>query len=123
MAEVAATVVVDEFGTVVTTWPNLTHLDTGDWVLVGRYADKTVQVIQTAAGATPVVFIEGSPDEGTTAGECHDPQGGLLSVVLAGATISDPEVVSESPLWIRPRVTGDGVTDLTIVITAPSRGK
>lgn len=123
MAEISATMVVDEFGTAVITWANLTHLDTGDWVRAGRFADKTAQVIVTAAGASPVVFIEGSPDEGTTDGECHDPQGGLLSAVFTGGTISDPEVVAESPLWIRPRVTGDAATDLTIVIVAPTRGK
>lgn len=123
MAEIAATMVVDEFGTAVITWPNLTHLDTGDWVRAGRFADKTVQVIVGAAGATPKVFMEASPDEGTTTGELHDPQGGLLSAVLTSTTISDPEIISESPLWLRPRVTGDAATDLTIVITAPTRGK
>lgn len=124
MVEIAATMVVDEFGTVVITWPNLRVNDTGDWVLAGRFADKTVQVIVEAAGSGDEITMEGSPDEGTTTGACHDAQGALLETELVGATISDPEVIAESPLWIRPSVTGgNGTTDLTVVITAPSRGK
>ena len=124
MAIVEPTQVMDDDGVVKITWANMKNGDTGNWVRAARYADKTVQVIVEAAGTGDEVTMQGSPDAGTTVGELHDPQGGLLSAVLVGATISDPEVISESPESIRPEVTaGDGVTDLTVVITAPSRGK
>lgn len=114
----------DNDGVAQITWAGLLNGDTGAWVRAGRFNDKTVQVIVVAAGAGDEVTMEGSPDDGTTTGELHDPQGGLLSAVLTGATISDAEVISESPYLIRPDVTGgDGVTNLTVVITAPTRGK
>lgn len=115
---------IDEDGVVVITWPNLLVNDTGSWVKAARYADKTVQVIVNAGGSGDAVTMEGSPDAGTTVGDLHDAQGTLLVTELVGATLTDPEIVAESPLWIRPHVTaGDGVTDLTVVVTAPSRGK
>ena len=124
MAVIDATQVMSDDGVVRIEWPNLRNNDTGQWVRAARFSDKTVQVIVEAAGAGDAVTMEGSPDGGTTAGELHDPQGGLLSAVLVGATITDPEVISESPESIRPNITaGDGTTDLTVVITAPTRGK
>ena len=115
---------IDENGVVRITWANLLNGDTGSWVKAARFADKTVQVIVNAAGTGDAVTMEGSPDDGTTVGDLHDAQGGLLVSALVGATITDPEIVAESPESIRPNVTaGDGTTDLTVIITAPSRGK
>lgn len=124
MAEREGILNTDDDGTVTITWAGLRNNDTGDWVRAGRYADKTVQVIEVASGTGDKVAMEGSPDNGTTVGDLHDVQGTIISSALTGATITDPEVVSESPLWIRPHVTaGDSVTNLTVVLTAPSRGK
>ncbi len=124
MAEREGTLIVDDQGTVVITWSGLRNGDTGDWVRAGHFADKTVQVIVTAAGSGDKVAMQGSPDNGVTEGDLHDAQGGLISAVLTSTTISDPEVISETPLWIRPEVTaGDGTTDLTVVVTGPSRGR
>ncbi len=124
MAERAATVVIDDDGVVKITWAGLRNGDTGVWVKSARFADKTVQVIVVAAGSGDAVTMEGSPDGGTTVGDLHDAQGALLVTELVGATISDPEIIAESPESIRPHITaGDGTTDLTVVVTAPSRGK
>lgn len=124
MAERAATLAMDNDGVVKVTWSGLRQNDTGAWVKVARFSDKTVQVIVDAAGSGDAVTMEASPDDGTTVGDLHDPQGGLLVSVLVGATISDPEVISENPESIRPHITaGDGTTDLTVVVTAASRGK
>lgn len=114
----------DDNGVVKITWSNLLDGDTGAWVRAARFADKTVQVIVNVAGTGDAVTMEGSPDGGTTTGELHGAQGELLSTELTSTTISDPEVLAESPESIRPNITGgDSLTDLTVVIVAPSRGK
>ncbi len=124
MAERAATVVIDNDGVVKITWAGLRDNDTGAWVRSARFSDKTVQVIVVAAGSGDAVTMEGSPDDGVTSGDLHDAQGTLLVSALVGATISDPEVISESPESIRPNVTaGDSTTNLTVVVIAPTRGK
>ncbi len=102
------------------TWANMGNGDTGKWVHVGGFADKTVGVIVNAAGSGDSVTMEGSQNGGTNFGDLHDPQGNVLT--LTGATINDLEVISETPEAIRPNVTaGDGTTDLTVVITMPIR--
>ena len=102
------------------TWANLRNGDTGAWVHIGGFADKTVGVIVNAAGSGDSVTIEGSQDGGTNFGDLHDPQGDVLTFV--GATINDPLVISETPEAIRPNVTaGDSATDLTVIITMPIR--
>lgn len=123
MAVINATVVMDDDGVVKITWANLRNTDTGSLVRAARFADKTVQVIVEAAGVGDTITMEGSPDSGTTFGEMHDAQGAVLSGSLTSTTISDPEVISESPESIRPTCAGDATTDLTVVVTAPSRGK
>ena len=124
MAVRDGTLVIDDDGVATITWSGLLNGDTGGWVRAARFADKTVQVIVNVAGAGDEVTIEGSPDDGTTIGSLHDAQGALLETELVGATISDPEFIAESPYLIRPNVTGgNGSTDLTVVVTAPTRGK
>lgn len=124
MAVREGTLTIDDDGVAIITWSGLLDGDTGSWVRAGRFADKTVQVIVVAAGTGDEVTMEGSPDDGTTTGALHDAQGALLETELVGATISDPEVIAESPYLIRPNITGgDGTTNLTVVITAPTRGK
>ena len=122
MAIVEATFEMDDDGVAKITWPNLLNGDTGAWVRAGRFADKTVGVITNTLGTTPAITIEGSQNGGTDVGELHDPQGGLLSAALTGSTLNDLEVISESPEVIRPTLAGVG-SDLTVIITAPTRGK
>lgn len=128
MAVIPAKVEVSNDGMQKVTWANLRNGDTGLPVRSGRFADKTVGVIVVAAGVGDVVTMEGSQDGGaafaaSNSGELHDPQGGLLSAVLTGATISDLEAISENPEFFRPNITaGDGTTDLTVVVTMPMRG-
>ena len=124
MVERAAVLELSQDGIATITWAGLRVNDTGDWVRAGRYADKTIQVIVAAAGAGDAVTIQGSPDEGTTIGDCHGAQGELLQSELVGATIKDPELIAESPVWIRPNIeAGDATTNLTVVINMPTRGK
>ena len=102
------------------TWPNMANGDTGAWAFAGGFSDKTVGVIVNAAGSGDSVTMEGSQNGGADFGDLHDPQGDVLT--FTGATINDPLVISETPEAIRPNVTaGDGVTDLTVIITMPSR--
>lgn len=115
---------IDDEGVVLITWAGLRNNDTGAWVRAARFADKTVQVIVTVGGTGDEITMQGSPDDGTTVGALHDAQGALLETELVGVTLSDPEVIAENPYLIRPSVTGgDGDTDLTVVLTASSRGK
>lgn len=123
MAVIQGTLVLGDDGVTRVQWENLRNGDTGSFMNLARFSDKTVQVIVEAAGVGDKITMEGSPDGGTTVGELHDPQGGLLSAALTGATIKDAEVISESPEAIRPKCAGDGTTDLTVVIIAPTRGK
>lgn len=124
MAVRDAKIEMDDNGVTKVTWTGLLDGDTGAWVFLGRYADKTVGVIVVASGAGDEITMQGSQNGGDDFGELHDPQGGLLSAVLVGATIADLEVISESPEAIRPSVTGgDGTTNLTVIMTMPTRGK
>ncbi len=74
-----------------------------------QYTDKSVQVFGTF-GAGGQVAIEGSND-GDNWAVLTDPQGNPL--LLTAAKI---EMVSEATMYIRPAVTGDGSTALTVLI-------
>ncbi len=127
MAIRVATAVTDDDGVLKITWAGLLDNDTGAPVRVGRYADKTAQVIQVAAGSADTVALQGSQDGGTTWGDLHDPQGDLFDAsgnFNGAATINDPVVISESPLELRPIITaGDSATNITVIVTMPTRGK
>ncbi len=94
--------------------------DTGAWVAMARYADKTIQVIGTF-GASVDVDIQGSNELAPGAlefGQLSDPQGVSLSIGDV-----DPIVIAETPRVIRPIVTaGDGTTNLTVIIVGPVKG-
>ncbi len=117
-----ATVVVSDDKIVTIRWTGLLNTDYGEPVRVARYPDKTVQIHGTF-GTTGLVAIEGSnQDEPTSAatdwGDCGDQVG----VVLAIGEL-EPVVIAESPLWIRPIVSGgDGDTLLTCTIIAVAKG-
>lgn len=125
MAVINPTVVTDQDGVTKVTWANLKDNDTGKPVRLGRYADKTAQVIVNVSGAGDAVLMEGSQDA-TNFGGLHDPQGNLMNASggFVGATLTDLLVISESPEELRPNVTGGNPsTDLTVIVTMPTRGR
>jgi hypothetical protein len=99
-----ATAAVNAF---VVRWANLAAGDTGEMLEAVQYTDKSVQVGGTF-GVGGAVVIEGSND-GNNWATLTDPQGNALN--MSSASI---ELVSEATRYIRPRVIGDGTTDLTL---------
>ena len=98
-------------------WAGLLQNDTGDWKQVPNLSDKTVTV---EPGGTPGVgfaaAMEGvngdAPITATTGAQIRDAADGL---VIALAAVPDIALLLDSPLWIRPIITGgDGTTDVII---------
>ena len=117
MATRVATLTISDDGMVTVKWTGLLNTDVGAGVAIGRFADKTTQMVG-AFGATGDNQMEGSLDGGTTWGRLHDPQG-----VLMTQTDSANFVIAESPLLIRPNIAvGDGSTNLTCYIAAVVKG-
>lgn len=98
-------------GTAVFRWADLANGDAGLALAGGRLADRTVQVFGTF-GSGGKAFIEGSND-GEHWATLTDPQGNALEL-----TASKVEAISEAVQYLRPRVTGDGSTSLTILLFA-----
>lgn len=91
-------------------WEALTaaNLD-GSRIRCPQYTDKTVQILGTFDGAT--CTMQGSND-GSTWFSLTDPQGNAIAKAAAAG-----EAIIESPLWIRPLVSGAGAgTDLDVYI-------
>ncbi len=109
----SATRTSEEGKTFLHTWGALTTGDaTGDSISHPGSPDRTVQFVGTFGTGT--VLLEGSNDAVTWA-TLHDPSDNDIS-----STANLISVVAESPLHIRPRVTGaDGAT--TVVVTLLSR--
>jgi hypothetical protein len=113
----AATVTINADKTGLAVWLGLDQNDDGEGVAIGRYADKTIQVVG-AFGSGGDVDMEGSNDGGTTWGQLHDLRGTVISI---GDSL--PVVPEESPLLIRPNVSaGDGDTDLDVYIAFTVKG-
>ncbi len=104
---------------VVASWTGLLNGDDGSLIRLGKWADKTVQVLGTV-GVGGVVQIQGRNLTGGAWGQCHDPQGTLIAI--AGDD-NDPIVIAESPLEMRPFISaGDGTTDLDVHIVTVAKG-
>jgi len=93
-------------------WSPLANGDVGGPVKMGDWSDRTVQITGTF-GTGGSVTLEGSNDkesESPTYTALTDPQGNAVTKTAAAL-----EVFEESPLLIRPNVTGgDGTTSLTV---------
>ena len=99
-------------GCVVIQWSGLTKAtdDDGAPVEFGAFADRSVQVTGTF-GTGGSVRIEGSND-GTNYAVLTDPQGNAIEKDAASI-----EIVSERPLYVRPRITaGDGTTAINVIL-------
>lgn len=90
-------------------WANAANGDTCNAQAAAQYTDKSVQVFGTF-GAGGQVSVEGSND-GDNWATLSDPQGNPR--LFTSAKI---EMVSEATHFIRPVVTGDGSTSLTVLI-------
>jgi hypothetical protein len=88
-------------------WSGLLNGDEGQPIELAQYADRSVQV-SGAFGASGQVQIMGSLD-GINYVPLNDPQGNPLTITTAKI-----EAVSELVRWLKPVVTGDGTTDLTV---------
>ena len=91
-------------------WETLTQNDVGLAVRLGKWSDKTIQVIGTFNGA--LVVPEGSPD-GSTWGALNDPQGTTISI-----TDNVPVLIAENPIFLRiAGVGGGGSTDIDVYLS------
>ena len=111
MANITAKLLIPvESGSGHVLWETMLQNDVGLQVRLGKWADKTIQVIGTFNGA--LVVPEGSPD-GTTWGALNDPQGTTISI-----TDNVPVLIAENPIFIRiADVNGGVTTDLDIYLS------
>jgi hypothetical protein len=94
------------------TWSGLLNGDDGARVTLTDFPDRTVQIVGTF-GAGGSVNFEGS-NNGTDWAVLTDPQGNPITKTAAAM-----EFVTETPRYVRPRVTGgDGTTDLSVILFA-----
>lgn len=94
----------------VVTWAAIPNGDNGQAIDYPAFADMTVQFTGTF-GAGGTVVLEGSND-GTNYVTLTDPQGNAIE-----KTDASIEIVSERPLYVRPRVTaGDGTTEVNVIL-------
>lgn len=94
------------------TWSGILNLDTGNWVEMTEYGDRTFQLTGTF-GTGGSVTMQGSND-GTNAFSLTDPQGNAVTKTAAAG-----ETLMETPRYIRPNCTaGDGATSLVVTVWA-----
>lgn len=84
--------------------------DVGTAVLMGSYADRSVQVLGNF-GASGAISIEGSNDGGTTWAVLTDPQGNALTFTSAKI-----EAITELCHQIRPVQSAGSGADLDVYI-------
>lgn len=87
--------------------------DTGDWVSLAEFADRSVQVVYT--DGTGTITIEGSND-GVTPATLNDFEGDALTFTTAAI-----KQVAEATAYIRAKSTGTGGTPNISVILAALR--
>lgn len=97
-------------------WAGLLDTDTGDWKQVPNFLDKTVTVESGVPGVGFAAAIEGlnrdAPITADSGAQIRDAADGLA---IALAAVPDIATLLDSPLWIRPIITGgDGTTNVTI---------
>ena len=90
-------------------WPNMANGDVGQALEMFKYTDRTVQVFGNF-GVAGTVAVDGSLD-GESYATLADPNGTALSITSAKL-----ETVLEATRYIRPSVTGDGTTGLTVYL-------
>ena len=92
------------------TWSGLLNGDTGSWVALDEFNDRTVQLSGTP-GAGFSLTMQGTNDTTATAFPLTDPQGNAITKTA----VDVGETLLESPLYVRPNVTaGDGTTNAVV---------
>jgi len=89
------------------TW-TLGNADTGASALMRRWADRTVHVLGTFAGAT--ITIQGSNDN-TNWLTLNDSLGSPLTFTATGM-----KLILENPIWVRAISSGGAGTAATVII-------
>ena len=92
-------------------WDNITNADTCAELQSAQYTDKSVQVFGTF-GVGGAVTFQGSND-GQNWATLTDPQGNALTITSAKI-----EMVSEATMFVRPVITGDVSTSVTVLLLA-----
>jgi hypothetical protein len=92
-------------------WQGMTTGDVGEWVRSNSFGDRCVSVIGTIGGAT--ISWEGTSGDpnmpGTPAAfPLHDPFGNVLTTAA-----NEGKTVLQTPLAVRPKVTGGSGVDCT----------
>jgi len=95
-------------------WVGLKTGDTGAPLLIPYRADKTVEVYGTW-GATGIALIQGSNDLYTDVSKTYF-TAHKSDLTPLSFTANDGFFISDNPYLIRPSVTGDANTDLTVII-------
>lgn len=122
MADVTPTFKVLGVGTVKITWAGIAGGDTGKWVNMAQYSDKTVHLFGDFSAET--LTMQGSsdgPDEGEVADAADvrspvtlaDPQGTAIT-----ATSDKGEAILENHQWLRPSMSGSSGGSMSVVIIA-----
>lgn len=110
MAEIAYDAVPTFGRTVRVTWPNMTNGDTGQPYPAFGAADAVAHVFGTFTGSGTVIMecsLQATPVEYF---DLKDPQGNAMTY-----TAEDAEMISQVGGFVRPRVTGDATTDITVI--------
>ena len=97
-------------------WSGLAHGDDGTPYILPYKTDRSVQVYGTF-GAAGTATIQGSNDVSgsITYATLNDPQGNALTITAAKI-----EQILECSLQVRPVVTGDATTALTVLLMLTS---
>jgi len=93
-------------------WADIGKDEVGISWISGEYTDKTVHILGNFSDST--VTIEGT-NESTPSNFVilTDPQGNPISKVVAAI-----EAITESPLYLRPKVSGGTTPSVTVIIVA-----
>lgn len=107
----------DNDGVILVTWETLTDGDSGEPVLVARYADKTVHSDGSYSGSGSITMQGSNNNTAWFTLSDHADTDISLTADTVGA------VIAQNPLWIRPLVaSGDGSTDIDVfLVCAPRR--
>lgn len=113
MAVRDAAVVIEGDGYAVVTWTGLKNGDTGQPVRLPNYPRKTFQAFGTF-GTGGDVDIEGTNSLDAGWADLDDLEGAAISLGAATSV----KTALDNPLYVRPAVSGDGSTVLTVVMIA-----
>ncbi len=97
-------------------WRGMTSNSDGEWLEIGGYTDRSIQVSGVLGGATVVVDV--SNEETPVAAPGTDPQENPIAISTFPAGYSSAcEIIGQGTRWARARVVGgDGNTFINATI-------